>query len=317
MTADTEKPTLQERLGPNLYEQRLYIQLHHATKIFMSGRNHFRIENAQLLDLFAVSVLKLTGLYGRAYRNYHTVRVVENEVNAVGMPQSLDGFRILHLSDLHLDLAPDLVKTLPGVVADLDYDLCVITGDFRSAMAGDHALCCEMLARVVEKLHGPIYGILGNHDFIEMVPSIEALGVEVLLNENVRIERDGEAIYVVGIDDPYLYETDNFEKARTGIPWGAYCVLLSHSPETYRRASACGFNLLLAGHTHGGQVCLPGGIAIAKHGQFPRRMINGAWEYQKMQGYTSPGTGSCGAPIRLFCPPEVTIHTLRATDEGV
>jgi uncharacterized protein len=87
--------------------------------------------------------------------------------------------------------------------------------------------------------------------------------------------------------------------------------LLSHTPEIYRQATHAGFDLLLSGHTHGGQICLPGAIPITLDSVLPRRMGSGLWKYHDMVGYTSVGVGSCIVPVRINCPPEITLHHLR------
>ena len=87
-------------------------------------------------------------------------------------------------------------------------------------------------------------------------------------------------------------------------------MLLSHTPEIYRHAAHAGFDLLLAGHTHGGQICLPGSIPLTLDSRLPRRMGSGLWKYQRMVGYTSVGVGSSIVAIRLNCLPEITLHHL-------
>ena len=105
---------------------------------------------------------------------------------------------------------------------------------------------------------------------------------------------------------------DNFEKAAQNIPPEALAILLSHSPEPYRLAAHTGFDLMLSGHTHGGQICLPGGVALMTNADCPRRFCRGAWRYHHMQGYTSLGSGSSVVGVRFNCPPEITLHHLRA-----
>ena len=89
-------------------------------------------------------------------------------------------------------------------------------------------------------------------------------------------------------------------------------ILLSHTPETYRQAADAGFNVMLCGHTHGGQICLPGGIPVLTLADSPRALARGPWRYREMVGYTSAGTGTSIVDVRLNCPPEVTLHRLRA-----
>jgi uncharacterized protein len=87
--------------------------------------------------------------------------------------------------------------------------------------------------------------------------------------------------------------------------------LLSHTPEIYRQAAHANFNLMLSGHTHGGQLCLPGSIPITLESALPRRLGAGPWQYRNMIGYTSVGAGSSVVAVRLNCPPEITLHCLR------
>ncbi|MGZ5862753.1 MAG: metallophosphoesterase, partial [Methyloceanibacter sp.] len=106
---------------------------------------------------------------------------------------------------------------------------------------------------------------------------------------------------------------DNIEKAASAIPDDAFSILISHTPEIYRQAAHAGFNLLLAGHTHGGQICLPGGIPITLDSVLPRSMGAGAWKHANMIGYTSVGAGSSVVPVRFNCPPEITLHHLHSS----
>ena len=146
-----------------------------------------------------------------------------------------------------------------------------------------------------------------------MVPGLEEMGIRMLLNECERIERRGAHIYLAGIDDAHFYRADNIEKAASGIPTDAFSILLSHTPEIYRQAAHADFNLLLCGHTHGGQICLPGGIPITLDSVLPRHMGAGAWTYHDMLGYTTAGAGSSIVPVRFNCPPEITLHHLHST----
>jgi predicted MPP superfamily phosphohydrolase len=164
---------------------------------------------------------------------------------------------------------------------------------------------------VCAQIVAPIYGVLGNHDSIRMVPALEEMGVRMLLNEVETLERGDQLIHLVGIDDAHYYRVDNIEKAVSRLPADEFSILLSHTPEIYRQAAHADFDLLLSGHTHGGQICLPGAIPITLDSALPRRMGSGLWKYRDMVGYTSVGVGSSVAPVRINCPPEITLHHLR------
>ena len=98
----------------------------------------------------------------------------------------------------------------------------------------------------------------------------------------------------------------------SNTPKGDFAILLSHTPEVYRQAAEAGFVLMLSGHTHGGQLCLPGSIPIKLEAVLPRSMGAGAWKYRGMNGYTSVGVGTSILPVRLNCPAEITLHVLRS-----
>ncbi len=115
----------------------------------------------------------------------------------------------------------------------------------------------------------------------------------------------------MGVDDPHYYETDNLEKAMTGVSDDTFSILLAHSPEITRQAAYAGVDVYLCGHTHGGQICLPGGQPLIANSRCPHNQCKGAWKYDTMQGYTSRGVGTSSVDVRFNCPPEITIHTLR------
>jgi predicted MPP superfamily phosphohydrolase len=204
------------------------------------------------------------------------------------------------------------MASVASLVKSLEYDFCVITGDFRGETFGsfDHTLA--QLAAITDALRGPIYGVLGNHDSAAMVPYLEKMGVRMLLNERVVIERGGERIHLAGIDDTHFYRSGSVVRAAAGMPREDYSVLLAHTPEVYREAERSGFTVMLSGHTHGGQICLPGGIPITLDAKLPRHMGKGAWRYGRLHGYTSVGAGSSVVPVRFNCSPEITLHHLKA-----
>jgi predicted MPP superfamily phosphohydrolase len=121
-------------------------------------------------------------------------------------------------------------------------------------------------------------------------------------------------MHLAGIDDAHFYGSDSIEKAATGMSREEFSVLLSHTPEVYREGERLGFDVMLSGHTHGGQICLPGGIPVTLDARLPRHMGKGAWRYGKLSGYTSVGAGSSIVPVRFNCPPEITLHHFEATD---
>src|SRR5258708_16135193 len=159
------------------------------------------------------------------------------------------------------------------------------------------------MARILPHLKGPVYGVLGNYDEVRMVPGLEEMGIRMLLNECDPIERDRQRIYLAGIDDAHYYRVDNIEKAASTIPHGDFSILLSHTPEIYRQAAHAGFSLLLGGHTHGGQISLPGPIPLTLDSTLPRYLRFGPLYYHDISGYTSVGAGCGVCVLRFKLPP--------------
>jgi hypothetical protein len=236
---ETVLSKLEQRLGGRVYaRQRLGIETDHEAQIFGQGLNFFHIENWYSVHSIIRILLKLTGLYWRGRANAANVHVRYNDIRAKKRPPEFDGFTLLHISDFHADMNDGAMRRLEEILPDLSYDLCVLTGDYRGATFGpfDHALA--RMRPVLARIKPPVYGVLGNHDTIRMVPDLEAMGIRLLLNEFELITRAGASIYLAGIDDAHYFRVDNIEKAASGIPHQAFSILLSHTPEIYPSGSA-------------------------------------------------------------------------------
>lgn len=303
---------LEKRLGIAHAQRRLAIESSHEARVFRARGRFFHLENWYSVHAIIRASLKLTGLYQRARRNALDVHVVENHVELNGLPEGLDGLRMLHLSDLHVDMNEEIVHVVIERVRQLDYDLCVMTGDYRYRTFGDIDAVIHGMQQLRASLAGPTYAVLGNHDSVAMLPELEAMGIRVLMNESQAHVHNGARLYVAGIDDAHYFRVGDVVKALAGVPPDSPRLLLSHTPEIYRRAQSAGVHLLLSGHTHGGQICLPGGHAVMLDARVPRRFGRGAWQFRSMKGYTSAGVGSSIVAVRLNCPPEITVHVLHA-----
>jgi uncharacterized protein len=303
---------LEARLGRVHARQRLGIEEDHAHQVFRRARSVFHYENWYSFASLVRNCMRLSGLYGRAMTNARTLATVHNRAAMPGLPRAFEGFRILHLSDLHIDVSEQTAHAIIEAVRGVDCDLCVLTGDYRFLTTGDIAPTLHNMARLRASLATDTYAVLGNHDSVAMLPELEDMGIRVLMNESVVLERGGERLYLAGIDDAHFFGVENFEKALDGVPVEGVTVLLSHTPEVYRQAAHAGVDLFLCGHTHGGQICLPGRIPLLLDARIPRRFGRGSWRYRDMLGYTSPGAGTSIVEVRLNCPPEITLHTLEA-----
>jgi predicted MPP superfamily phosphohydrolase len=283
---------------------------HSDTRVFGGGKTFFHPENSRLSASLLRRLLKLTGMLDRGRRNAMDIGVRENLVTLPRLPKSFDGFTVLQISDLHLDSRPDFAPCLAEVVAPLEYDLCVLTGDYRFHTRGDVRPALMGLSLLREALNGDVYAVLGNHDSSDMIPDMLTMGYELLYNASVPIQRDGQKIYLVGVDDPHFFQTDDLEKALTAVPEGITRMLLAHSPEIYRVAESADVDFMVCGHTHGGQIALPGGKVLYKNARCPSRLASGNWQYGSLKGYTSVGAGSSLLDVRFNCQPEVVLHRL-------
>ncbi len=261
--------------------------------------------------------LKLSGLHSRGHRNALDIQVRDIDIHLPTLPRELDGYRIMHLTDLHLDAIEGLDRTLSKALRGVEADLCVLTGDYREADTGPCDDFIPLIRRAIAPIQCPdgIFAVLGNHDTHEMVPHLEVLGVRVLANESSVVSSRGTRLVISGIDDVHNYYTAAAPAALADAPAG-FKVALVHSPELAGVAAENGFGLYLCGHTHGGQVCLPGGRPIVTHLYQHRDLASGLWEHRGMRGYTSPGIGTSCIPVRFFTRPEITRITLRATQAG-
>lgn len=312
MQDDIERQ-LRIRLGDFHAKQRLGIENSAEPRVFGGGINFFHPENWYSIHAAIRYCLMLSGLYWRGRKNTRKPIVKHHTIKLEKLPKSFHGYRILHLSDIHIDMDYELVNAIAPILNNLDYDICVLTGDYRARTFGSFHECLSGMENMRKFLKEPVYGVLGNHDSIRMVPSLEAMGIKMLINEHEIIEKNGEIFYLVGIDDAHYFRVDNIEKAAKNIPSEACRILLSHTPEIYRQAAYADIDFMLCGHTHGGQICLPGGIPMTLDSDCPRYMGKGAWQYHQMKAYTSAGLGTSIVNVRLNCPPEITIHTLEST----
>jgi len=257
-------------------------------------------------------LLRFFGLFDRGMRNARAIRLREFDVGLASLPPDFDGYRILHITDPHFDGLPGLDEAIVGLVRGPAIDLVVLTGDYRWRVHGEHRHILPSLQKIVEAVapRDGFLATLGNHDPVAMVEPCERLGLRVLANETITVRRGAGAIHVTGLDDVHYFYTDAAAAALTDAPSGCKIALV-HSPEVAHLAAAAGYALYLCGHTHAGQICLPGGQPILTNSALHWRHVRGLWRRGRMIGYTSPGAGTSGLPVRFFSRGEVTVITLR------
>jgi len=252
----------------------------------------------------------------------HEISVVTRPIAIDNLPAAFQNFRIVQISDLHYDeySEPSFVARVIGHVNALAPDLVVLTGDFvsfgplgRGFAMGAMERCAEQLSHIVCARR---FAAMGNHDSVLGAPTIRpilaAVGIPLLVNEYVPIERGGERLWLSGIHDPVTH-VPNLDMAIPERPDGPV-VLMSHGPDyadnVVQHPRGRLVDLMIAGHTHGGQVRLPflGAIVLPSGG---KKYVEGLFRFERMQLYVNRGIGTTGLPLRLNSPPEVTLFTLR------
>jgi hypothetical protein len=232
------------------------------------------------------------------------------------LPPIFDGYRILHLTDTHLDYLPELAAVAGRLLAGIEVDLLALTGDVHGQHRSPLAASVEPLADLLRQCHvrDRRLAVLGNHDPTDMAPALEDLGFEVLLNQSTILARQGQRIVVTGLDDVHRFFTPDAPRALAEAPQG-FRIALVHSPEVADRAAEAGYALYLCGHTHGGQICLPGGRPIVTRLQRCRFAGAGEWSQGRMIGYTSRGLGVGDVPLRFNCRGEIALITLHRSPD--
>jgi uncharacterized protein len=252
----------------------------------------------------------------------HEIDIVDRPISITNLPTSFHGYRIVQLSDIHLDeyTEPFFLERIVHKVNTLAPDLVLVTGDFithgsLTFIAGGHAIrrCAEILTTLTAPLR---YGCLGNHDVAfdpaTVINTLNAHGTPVLVNQYLPIERKGDRIWLCAVDDPGTSHP-NLDLALPEKPDGPV-ILLAHEPDyaddvvAHPRGPLV--DLMLSGHSHGGQIRLPflGPLILPPMAE---KYPEGHYLFNRMQLYVNRGIGTVGLPFRLNCPPEITVITLQ------
>lgn len=306
-TATEPTRDLEERLAP-----RRRVEANPRKHLISHRHGNFFQRNDHLLAALLRKGLQAAFLYDRGLSNALSPVIRRVPLRFTNLPPGLEGFRILHLSDFHIDGVPGLAEVLAEKLPQVPVDLCVLTGDYRFEVRGDCAAIYPRMRRVVKAIssrHG-IVGILGNHDCADIALELEKLGVRMLINDSLAIDSTGDRLWVIGVDDPYCYGCDDLRGAMAGIPGPDFKLLLAHTPDLFADAESSLIHLYLCGHTHAGQIRLPFLGAPTLNADCPKDFTYGHWNYRNMQGYTTSGVGCSLLPVRFGCPPEIAIIEL-------
>jgi len=230
----------------------------------------------------------------------------------VNLPTAFEGLTVAQLSDVHHSsfMSAERIAEIVDAVNDIGADVVVLTGDYVSYSPYYIAGAAEALGR----LRAPqgVYAVLGNHDFWnnaeEVTRALSREGIEVLRNAHTRLDLRGDAIVLAGVDDLTVRAAD-LERALRGAEPHRVRLLLSHNPGIIRRAALRAVDLVLSGHTHGGQVHVPFIGAPSVYG-YPKEYVRGLARLAGTQIYVNRGLGTVIVPVRVGSCPEISVFTL-------
>lgn len=265
----------------------------------------------KIIFIFVIAVIAVIYLYWGNTK----IGVTNITVTSENIPDEFNGFKIVHISDLHNAEFGDGQKDLIGKIEAQDADIIVITGDMIDSRRTDVDKAVELITGLGNKI--PVYYVTGNHEsrvreYNELESKLIENGVTVLKNESVKIEKDSSFINVIGVDDPsFGMSANDIFHTVSELKTDGYDVLLSHRPELFETYCESGAELVLCGHAHGGQVRIPfaGGLVAPNQGLFPEYTA-GSYKSGSTEMIVSRGLGNSIIPLRVNNPPELVVITL-------
>jgi len=246
-----------------------------------------------------------------AFAEPHELVIEKHKVRLKRLPPSLDGLRVVHLTDIHHSplTGEDIVMRAVEAANKLEPDIIALTGDYVSHEREYAAPVAAMMGKLKAK-YG-VFAVLGNHDHWTDAALIKDLleleNIKVLSNEGLHFEVAGESIWLAGADDT-MVGLEDVSLALAGSRRDEMKLLLAHNPLASRRAARLGVDLVLAGHTHGGQVTWRSETSLS--GKPRRRLLKGLGRQGETQVYVSRGLGTVVFPVRYGCKPEVALLEL-------
>lgn len=257
--------------------------------------------------------LSLTHVARAALTEPYMLSIEHHRIQLSRLPKAFDGFRVVQLSDVHHGpfSSREQIEQAIDTANRLKPDIIALTGDYISKERHYAAPCAEMLGRLKAR-HG-VFACLGNHDhWVDaalITDLFRAEGITVLVNEGMRFEKNGSAFWLAGVDDT-MVGLEDISLALAGARENEMKLLLAHNPIILRRAARASVDLVLSGHTHGGQVAIRG----ERNPSRPRRrLLKGLGRHGNTQIYVNRGLGTVVLPIRYGCPPEISLLELRSS----
>jgi len=251
--------------------------------------------------------------------NPDVIEIVEMQIRLPSLDSAFNGMKVIQISDIHMDEWMDQTRLekIMTMCSSLDHDLLIITGDFLTRSYSDDV---DPLIRVLKPLAEtmPMIAIVGNNDIryndIIIHDILKECKITELVNSVFTLNKGNSSLHFAGLDDVY-YGNPDLDLVLDQIPEEGACILLVHEPDFADTSSKTGrFDLQLSGHTHGGQIIIPG-IGAPITPPYGHKYISGLNKIGEMLEYTNRGLGFSqkGPKVRINCPPEITLFTLLST----
>ena len=273
-------------------------------------------------------------LCGKGFMNSRNLELLKVNVNLKNLPSAFHGMRIGQITDIHAGpLVPrELIKKGVDLIMSKQPDMIFLTGDFVSGATkilwttygGFKQKHFDYCMKELGRLKAPmgVFAVLGNHDFwsgpevaAKIVSGLQGIGVRVLQNECKLIKKEEQNLYLLGVDD-YWEDSYSLTKALHGIPEDVCRILLSHNPDINQDIEflKARIDLIISGHTHGGQIVVPFFGAPYLPSPFGQKYRAGLVKDGERKTYVSRGLGLFFVPVRLNCPPDVSLLILSRPD---
>jgi len=239
----------------------------------------------------------------------NVVFVDKRIIKSVKIPSSFDKMKIVQISDLHIKRFGIRERETLFFINAIHPDVLIISGDFYEKEEN-----LKFLNEFLDRLNYKTYATLGNWDYWTgdtkpLILSLKNHGIDVLMNEHKVLSKGNDSINIIGVSDPYT-EHDNIEKATAGIYNDNFTILIAHAPDITLRLGKETFDLIICGHTHGGQINIP----LIKSSWIPSKtdFVRGMYLTKWGKLYVNRGIGVSTVPARFLCPPEITEFILKS-----
>lgn len=280
-----------------------------------------------IISFLSLKMVKVQAESKYLYNENNSLEITTMEYSSKKIPSKFNGFRIVHLSDLHSKTFGENQKVICQKIKLLKPDLIVFTGDLVDQKNYDVETSLSLM-REINKI-APVYFVTGNHEwwsrkFNSLQKNLTTLGVKVLRNSCEKVRIGDDNIYIIGIDDPAINSGDENKLVRAELRealnsienQGDFKILLSHRPELFPMYTQFNLDLIFSGHAHGGQIRLRliGGLIAPNQGYFPE-YSSGRYKIRNSTMVVNRGLGNSIFPQRLFNHPEIIVLKLSHRDK--